>query len=118
MHPKNVCAMKNPKEKVLVLGAGGVGAWVAKALAERGHDVFATTMNAQTVRALTCLGIHHVDWRWVPGASWAQLCETKARRWIVTVPPRMGLKKSMAFHHALQQAAAACGVERLVWHSD
>ena len=34
--------MKNPKEKVLVLGAGGVGAWVAKALVERGHDVFAT----------------------------------------------------------------------------
>ena len=50
--------MKNPKEKVLVLGAGGVGAWVAKALAERGHDVFATTTNAQTVRALACLGIH------------------------------------------------------------
>ena len=72
MHLKNVSAMKNPKEKVLVLGAGGVGAWVAKALAERGHDVFATTTNAQTVRALACLGIHHVDWRWEPGASWVR----------------------------------------------
>ena len=109
--------MKNPKEKVLVLGAGGVGAWVAKALAERGHDVFATTTNAQTVRALNCLGIHHVDWRWEPGASWARLQEIEASRWIVTVPPRIGPEKSMAFHLALQEATAACGVKRLVWTS-
>ena len=117
MHPKNVSAMKNPKEKVLVLGAGGVGAWVAKALVERGHDVFATTTNAQTVRALSCLGIHHVDWRWEPGASWACLQEVEASRWIVTVPPRMGPEKSMAFHCALHEAAAACRVKRLVWTS-
>ena len=109
--------MKNPKEKVLVLGAGGVGAWVAKALVERGHHVFATTTNAQTVRALACLGIHHVDWRWEPGMSWARIQEIEASRWIVTVPPRMGPEKSMAFHRALQEAASACGVKRLVWTS-
>ena len=109
--------MKYPKEKVLVLGAGGVGAWVAKALVERGHDVFATTTNSQTVRALACLDIHHVDWRWEPGMSWARIQEIEASRWIVTVPPRLGPEKSMTFHHALQEAAAACGVKRLVWTS-
>ena len=109
--------MKNPKEKVLVLGAGGVGAWVVKAFVERGHHVFATTTNDQTVRALACLGIHHVDWRWETGASWACLQEVEASRWIVTVPPRMGPEKSMAFHCALQEAAATCGVKRLVWTS-
>ena len=43
--------------------------------------------------------------------------EVEASRWIVTVPPRMGPEKSMAFHCALHEAAAVCGVKRLVWTS-
>ena len=109
--------MKNPKKKVLVLGAGGVGAWVAKALVERGHDVLATTTNAQTIRALSCLGVDHVAWHWEEGASWEELENAQATHWVVTVPPRMGAEKSKAFHQALQKAASRCGVEKLVWTS-
>lgn len=105
------------KEKVLVLGAGGVGAWTARSLVERGHQVVATTSEPQTIQALRCLGIQHLRWRWEPGASWEGLIALQASRWIVTVPPRMGMDQTLAFHHELQAAARRGRVGRLIWTS-
>lgn len=109
--------MKNSGKKVLVLGAGGVGAWAARELAARGHEVVATTSNGQTARALSCLGVSHMEWHWEHGASWRDILALNASHWLVTVPPRMGPEWAIAFHNALQDAAEEGHVERLVWTS-
>ena len=108
---------KNPKEKVLVLGAGAVGSWVARKLAESGYEVVGTTTNTQTMRALTCLGIEHLAWHWEPGVSWDKIEALRASRWVVTVPPRMGSAKTIEFHRELQKVVQRCGVKRLIWTS-
>ena len=109
--------MTEAPSKVLVLGAGGVGAWVAKSLKSRGHDVLATTTQVDTDRALTCLGVEVLSWRWSPGASWADLEAFGASHWVVTVPPRGGKEHVHAFHEALNASAQRAGVSLLVWTS-
>jgi len=109
--------MKEAPSKVLVLGAGGVGAWVAKSLKSRGHDVLATTTQVDTDRALTCLGVEVLSWRWSPGTSWADLEAFGASHWVVTVPPRAGKEHVHAFHEALNASAQRAGVSLLVWTS-
>ena len=109
--------MTEAPSKVLVLGAGGVGAWVAKSLKSRGHDVLATTTQVDTDRALTCLGVEVLSWRWSPGTSWADLEAFGASHWVVTVPPRGGKKHVHAFHEALNASAQRAGVSLLVWTS-
>ena len=109
--------MTKAPSKVLVLGAGGVGAWVAKSLKSRGHDVLATTTQVDTDRALTCLGVEVLSWRWSPGASWADLEAFGASHWVVTVPPRGGKEHVHAFHEALNASAQRAGVSLLVWTS-
>ena len=89
---------------VLVLGAGGGRLGVAKSLKSRGHDVLATTTQVDTDRALTCLGVEVLSWRWSPGASWADLEAFGASHWVVTVPPRGGKRTC---------ARISRGIERL-----
>ena len=59
---KNLCMMEKQAIKVAVIGAGGVGAWVAMSLADRGHRVFASTRSAWTARALALSGVDVVEW--------------------------------------------------------
>ena len=42
--------MKEEPLKVAILGAGGVGAWIAKMMRKRGHEVLASTGNDDVVR--------------------------------------------------------------------
>ena len=102
---------------MLVLGAGQVGAWVARGLVERGCHVTATTTNPTTTRALECLGVKVLPWRWERGAAWGKLLACSAEVWCVTVPPRQGAEGANAFHRELQAAAKQAGVKRLVWTS-
>lgn len=109
--------MESPFQRALVLGAGNVGARAARRLAEAGLSVTATTSNPQTSRALTCLGVRAISWRWEPGASWMELVETSAEVWCVTVPSRNGQAHAEEFHRELHEAAARAGVRRLIWTS-
>jgi len=109
--------MKATANRVLVLGAGQVGAWVARGLVERGCQVTATTTNPTTARALTCLGVDVLPWRWEEKRAWDELLACKAQVWCVTVPPRQGAERVKLFHQALQSAAKQAGVRRLIWTS-
>ena len=114
---KNSRVKDKQKTKVAVIGAGGVGAWVAKFLVDHGCEVVASTRSSSTTRALTLLGVHVVDWHWTPDSSWEVWLLAEADVWCVTVPPRMGVEGAMAFHESLQSAAEVAGVKRLVWTS-
>ncbi len=114
---KNSRVKDKHKTKVAVIGAGGVGAWVAKSLAERGCQVTASTRSVSTTRALTLLGIQVLDWHWTPKTSWELWLRAEADVWCVTVPPRMGSEGAMSFHESLSSAAEAAGVKRLIWTS-
>ena len=103
--------------KVAVIGAGGVGAWVAKSLAQRGCEVVASTRSSSTTRALSVLGVLVLDWYWRPATSWEPWLQAGADVWCVTVPPRMGAAGALAFHESLKTAAEAAGVKRLLWTS-
>lgn len=102
---------------MLVLGAGQVGAWVARGLVERGCHVTATTTNATTTRALQCLEVEVLPWRWEVGGTWEALVSCHAKVWCVTVPPRQGAEDAVAFHRELHAAAKRSGVVRLIWTS-
>lgn len=114
---KNSHVKDKHKTKVAVIGAGGVGAWVAKFLVDRGCEVVASTRSPITTRALTLLGVHVLDWHWARDTSWEPWLLAKAEVWCVTVPPRMGAEESLAFHEALNSAAEAARVKRLIWTS-
>ena len=114
---KNSQVKDQQKIKVAVIGAGGVGAWVAKSLVERGCEVVASTRSQSTTRALTLLGVHVLDWHWTPEKSWEPWLLAEADVWCVTVPPRMGVDGANAFHKALRSASEAAGVKRLIWTS-
>ena len=117
-HHKNLHEMEEAQTKVLILGAGGVGAWAAKALKARGHEVVATTSSIDTTRALGCLGIEVLPWRWNGrGASWEALIDVNATKWMVTVPPRTGMDDAVDFHAELQAAAEKANVALLMWTS-
>ena len=117
MHHKNLHEMEEAQTKVLILGAGGVGAWAAKALKARGHEVVATS-SIDTTRALGCLGIEVLPWRWNgTGASWEALIDVNATKWMVTVPPRTGMDDAVDFHAELQAAAEKANVALLMWTS-
>ena len=109
--------MDHSFKTALVIGAGRVGAWVARDLMERGCEVVATTQNPITQRALSCLDIRVVPWKWASDADWTELEACQAEVWCVTVPPRGGMEEAAAFHHELQDAARRCGVKRLIWTS-
>ena len=114
---KNSRVKDKHKTRVAVIGAGGVGAWVAKSLAERGCGVVASTRLSSTTRALTLLGVRVLDWHWTPDESWEPWLQAEADVWCVTVPPRMGAEGAMAFHESLKSAAEVAGVKRLIWTS-
>ena len=114
---KNSRVKDKHKTKVAVVGAGGVGAWVAKFLVDRGCEVVASTRSSSTTRALTLLGVRVLDWHWTPDASWEPWLLAKADVWCVTVPPRMGVEGALAFHESLKSAAKAAQVKRLIWTS-
>ena len=117
-HHKNLHEMEEAQTKVLILGAGGVGAWAAKALKARGHEVVATTSSIDTTRALGCLGIEVLPWRWNGrGVSWEALIDVNATKWMVTVPPRTGMDDAVDFHAELQAAAEKANVALLMWTS-
>ena len=111
--------MEITKEKAhhLVLGAGSIGARVARLLALEGYRVTATTSNAQTKRALELCGVQVLEWVWSPGQSWDTITTLGATHWCVTVPPRLGHSTSVQFHQELQTAARAAHVKRLLWTS-
>ena len=116
-HHKNLQRMERSALRVLVLGAGQVGAWVARGLVERGCHVTATTTNATTTRALQCLEVEVLPWRWEVGGTWEALVSCHAKVWCVTVPPRQGAEDAVAFHRELHAAAKRSGVVRLIWTS-
>ncbi|MEE2918674.1 MAG: alpha/beta fold hydrolase [Bacteroidota bacterium] len=109
--------MEKQAIKVAVIGAGGVGAWVAMSLADRGHRVLASTRSAWTARALALSGVDVVEWHWSPGDSWHPWLKAEADVWCVTVPPRMGQNEATSFHKSLNAAAELAGVKRLIWTS-
>lgn len=114
---KNSRVKDKRKTKVAVIGAGGVGAWVAKSLVDRGCEVVASTRSASTARALTLLGVQVLDWHWKSGVSWQPWLDAKADVWCVTVPPRMGSEGAVVFHESMKLAAEVAGVSRLIWTS-
>ena len=71
-----------------------------------------------TRRALGCLGIEVLPWRWNgTGASWEALIDVNATKWMVTVPPRTGMDEAVDFHAELQTAAEKANVALLMWTS-
>lgn len=70
-----------------------------------------------TRRALECLGVEVLGWRWSEGVSWDALEQLRADVWCVTVPPRGGQTAAESFHVELQNAAERAGVRRLIWTS-
>ena len=103
--------------RVVVIGAGRIGAQVARELHEQGAEVVVTTKNPQTTRAMECLGIPVMSWRWDPGVSWEELCSFEADVWFVTVPPRGGQERAELFHRELNEAAQHTRVPKLIWTS-
>ena len=110
--------MEEAQSKVLVLGAGCVGALAAKELKSKGHTVVATTSSEATAHALACLGIEVLPWRWDgAGTSWQALIDANAAKWLVTVPPRKGMDDAADFHAELQTAAEKANLKLLMWTS-
>ena len=109
--------MKEEPLKVAILGAGGVGAWIAKMMRERGHEVLASTGNDDTRRALELLGVGVNNWRWSRGVSWKCWLDWEADVWCVTIPPRGGQEEALSFHQELQHAVQLAKPQRLIWTS-
>ena len=99
------------------MGAGRVGAWVARMLKEDGWDVLATTRNDDTAHSLRILGVEVLPWTWEPGQSWKDLVAFQADVWCITVPPWRNVDRTNAFHLDLASQASKAGVSRLVWTS-
>lgn len=109
--------MNEPKESVLVVGAGRVGSRVVRMLRAEGVDVVATTAQTTTRRCLEHVGARVISWHWTADASWKALMDARCSQWLVTVPPRGGMEAAQAFHEDLRKAAQAAGVRRLIWTS-
>lgn len=103
--------------RILVLGAGRVGARVARQLVDRGIGVVATTTNQEFQTSLEALGVQVISWRWGAETSWDALRGLGCEAWCVTVPPRGGQELAEAFHRQLVRVAHEEGVKKLLWTS-
>ncbi len=114
--------MNGNKRTVFVIGAGWIGAPLARQLHLKGHHVLATTRNADKCEALEKAGIQGFLWNcseFTSGLERSQhLVEIagEAKLWILTIPPvrRMDQDENEQWHFDVLRAAEQCGVEKLV----
>ena len=114
--------MNGNKRTVFVIGAGWVGAPLARKLHLSGHRVVATSRSAEKVRALMMAGTHAVRWdceEHQPGADRSDSLQHMAgdtTHWVLTIPPLKGMNQAEneQWHRDVLHAAEKSQVKRLV----
>ena len=110
------------KHTVFVIGAGWVGAPLARKLTIEGHTVRATTRASEKVKPFELAGLTPILWNsehHAPGIERSlklREAAADASLWILTVPPnrQMNQSENESWHRDVLSAAEASGVVRLV----